>query len=83
MDDVKNMIQTVVNSIVDNTDSVKIEVQTVENGTLFDIQVNKEDTGKLIGKGGRIANALRTLAKAAGAKAGARVLVNVHKEPLK
>ena len=82
MDSIKNMIEVVVNSIVDNTSSVKIDVQEVENGTLFDIQVSKDDTGKLIGKGGRIASSLRTLAKAAGAKAGMRVLVNVHKEPL-
>ena len=81
MNSLKDMINTVVCSIVDNLEKVSIVETEEESGVLFEIQVGKDDAGKLIGKGGRIASALRTLAKAAGAKQGKRVMLNVHKDP--
>jgi predicted RNA-binding protein YlqC (UPF0109 family) len=82
MSSLKNMIEVVVCSIIDNQDGLSITEVEEEKGVLFQIQVSKGDTGKLIGKGGRIASALRTIARAAGAKEGRRVMLNVHKDPL-
>lgn len=79
---VKDLIEGVVCSIVDDTDNVQIIEEETEGGVLYEITVSKGDVGKLIGKGGRVASALRTVAKAAGAKRGVRVLTNVMNKPL-
>jgi hypothetical protein len=82
MENINTLIKTMVVSIVDNTEAVLVEESASEKGTLFEIKVAKDDVGKVIGKQGRIASALRTVAKAAGAKAGVRVMVNVFNKPL-
>ena len=46
------------------------------------LKVGKDDVGKVIGKQGRVANAIRTVAKASGAKAGVRIMVNVFNKPM-
>ena len=81
MSEVKELIKTMVTSIVDNTDKVSVEEEPSDNGVLFQIKVAKEDVGKVIGKKGRIAGAIRTVAKAAGAKRGQRIMVNVFNKP--
>ena len=80
MDDINMLITTMVSSIVDNTDSVTVSTTEEKNGYLFEIKVDKDDVGKIIGKKGRIASAIRTVAKAAGAKKGVRAMVNVLNE---
>jgi hypothetical protein len=83
MSSLKNMVETIVASIVDNPDRVSILHTEQDDGSvLIQIQVSKEDAGKLIGRKGRIAGALRTISKAAGAKLGVKVMLNVHKDPL-
>ena len=79
---IKNLISNIVTSIVDEPDRVDITEEETEKGTLYLIKVSKEDVGKLIGKQGRVASALRTVTKAAGAKAGKRIMVNVFHKPL-
>ena len=81
MSDVKNLIETMIKSIVDDTEGVSVEEEEAENGVLFQVRVSKGDVGKVIGKKGRIAGAVRTVAKAAGAKRGKRVMVNVFNKP--
>lgn len=76
------IIQAMVFSIVDDTSNVQITEEETDNGTLYEITASKDDVGKIIGKGGRIAAAIRTVAKASGAKNGVRVLVNVMNKPL-
>ena len=82
MESLNNLINTIVMSIVDNEDSVNVSSSKDNETILYEIKVAKEDTGKLIGKQGRVAVALRTVVKAAGAKAGVRVQVNVSKDPV-
>tara|TARA_Y100000310_G_C20298829_1_gene630765 strand:- start:153 stop:461 length:309 start_codon:yes stop_codon:yes gene_type:complete len=82
MEHITNLITTMATSIVDEVSSVEISVTEDESGLSYEIRVSKNDTGKLIGKQGRVASALRTVAKAAGAKSGVRVQVNVSKTPV-
>lgn len=82
MVEIKNLIEMMVCSIVDDTDKVQITEDFSDKGILYEITVSKDDVGKLIGKGGRVASALRTVAKASGAKNGVRVLINVMNKPL-
>ena len=80
MDDIILLITTMVSSIVDDTSDVSVAMTEENNGYLFEIKVAKDDVGKIIGKKGRIASAIRTVAKAAGAKKGVRAMVNVLNE---
>ncbi len=64
----REMVEYIVKQIVDNPGEVKVEEIKAETIIFLEISVAKEDTGKLIGKGGRIAAALRTLVEAAAAK---------------
>jgi uncharacterized protein len=60
---------------VEYPDSVQVE-ELEENGDLvLEVSVGEDDLGRLIGKGGRVANAIRTVAKAAATRAERRVLV--------
>lgn len=79
---IKELLESMVCSIVDDVENVKIEEIESESGLSFHVAVSKDDVGKLIGTKGRIAVAIRTVAKAAGAKQGVRVLVSVDKSPL-
>jgi len=82
MQDIVNLLSEMIKSIVDNSSRVQITEQETEKGFLYEISVDKDDVGKIIGKEGRVASAIRTVAKAAGAKRGVRVLINVINTPL-
>lgn len=77
MEVIREFIKTMVVNIVDDIESVEVVQVSSKSGDLYEIRVSKSDVGKIIGKQGRIANSIRALAKAAGAKAKTRVMVNV------
>lgn len=56
-------------SVVSSADEVSIEASEVSEGRIrFDVSVNKDDMGRVIGRRGRVASAIRTVVSAAGAK---------------
>ncbi len=64
--------------LVDEPDRVEVEEFEEDDGTLvFELSVADDDYGKVIGRGGRTAQALRTLIKAAAVKDNRRVLVDI------
>ena len=65
MEHLKNLTQTIVTSIVDDEKGVSISMSETEKGTLIEVRVSKEDVGKVIGKQGRIATSIRTVATVA------------------
>jgi predicted RNA-binding protein YlqC (UPF0109 family) len=77
----RELLHANVCSIVDDEASVEVVEQESDNGLLLEVRVGKDDVGKVIGKKGRIANSIRTLMKAAGAKRSTRVMVNVFNTP--
>jgi uncharacterized protein len=79
---VNKLLTEMVKNIVDDEDSVQITQTDADKGFLLEVKVGKDDVGKVIGKQGRIAAALRTVTKAAAAKRGHRVMVNVFNKPL-
>lgn len=79
---IKDLLHTMVCAIVDDTENIKIEETSDEAGLSFKVTAAKDDVGKLIGTEGRIASAMRTILKAAGAKQGIKILVNIDKMPL-
>lgn len=60
----KEMIDFIVKGLVNFKDDVEITEVTEGNSVSIKVLVNKEDMGKVIGKGGKIANAIRTVARA-------------------
>ena len=69
----QELVEFLVGKLVDDKSAVKVEL----NGDVINITVSKEDMGKLIGKQGRTAKALRTVIKAAGAKEGKNYTVEM------
>jgi len=74
-DAVRELVEFLARALVEDPDSVQVE-EVEENGDLvLEISVGGDDLGRLIGKGGRVANAIRTVARAAATRAERRVLV--------
>lgn len=71
------LLDAIVKEIVADQEAVKIERTTDDLGVLLSLQVAPEDMGKLIGRGGNTAKGIRTVLRAAGMKAGARVNVKI------
>jgi predicted RNA-binding protein YlqC (UPF0109 family) len=71
----RDLVEFLARALVEDADSVQVD-EIDENGDLvLEVTVGSEDFGRLIGKGGRVANAIRTVAKAASTRADRRVLV--------
>ncbi|MGB2710058.1 MAG: KH domain-containing protein [Conexibacter sp.] len=74
----KELLAYLARSLVDHPDEVKVEEFEEDDGTLvFELSVAEDDYGKVIGRGGRTANALRLVVKAAAARHDRRVLVDI------
>ena len=73
----KDFVEYVVKQIVDNPDAVIVERVVDEMGVLITLKVDKEDMGKIIGKGGQTAKAIRVLLRIIGSKNNARVNLKV------
>jgi predicted RNA-binding protein YlqC (UPF0109 family) len=71
----RDLVEFLARALVEDPDAVEV-IEVDENGDLvLEVTVNGEDLGRLIGKGGRVANAIRTVAKAAASGSDRRVLV--------
>ena len=73
----KSLVETIVKSLVDTPDEVVIGETAGESIVILEISVAPDDIGKVIGKEGRIANAIRTVVKAAAAKLDKKVTVEI------
>ncbi len=73
----RDLVERIIKQIVDYPNEVK--VQEIEGGriTIVEISVAKEDVGKVIGREGRVANALRTIVGAVASKLGKRAIVEI------
>ena len=69
----QDLLRHVVTSIVENPDAVSIDVSEDDDTIRFDVSVGDGDMGRVIGKHGRTAHAIRALVRAAAAKDGASV----------
>ena len=74
----RDLVEFVVRALVDDPDSVRVEELDEAGTTVLEIHVAQEDRGRVIGREGRVANALRTVAKAAAtARDEGRVMVEI------
>jgi predicted RNA-binding protein YlqC (UPF0109 family) len=74
----KELLEYLVRALVDEPDRVTVEEFEEDDGTLvLELSVGDDDYGQIIGRGGRTAQALRTVIKAAAVKDNRRVLVDI------
>jgi uncharacterized protein len=75
---VKELLEYLARGLVDHPDKVEVEAFDEDDGTLvLELSVDDDDYGQVIGRGGRTAQALRTVVKAAAVKDNRRVLVDI------
>lgn len=73
----KNLIETIAKSLVDNPEAVKVSEIEGEKTTVYELRVASSDLGKIIGKQGKTARAIRTIINAAGTKIGKRCVLEI------
>ncbi len=74
----KELVATIAKAIVDQPDMVRINEVEGEKSVILEVTVANDDMGKIIGKQGRIARAIRTVVKAAATKEGKKVIVDIQ-----
>ena len=67
-----DVLEYIAREIVDDPDAVEVTEEPDSRGVVLTLRVAKDDMGKVIGRGGRTARAIRTVVKAAGIRAGVR-----------
>jgi predicted RNA-binding protein YlqC (UPF0109 family) len=73
----EQLVRTMVKGLVDHPDDVRVEVTEDEQSVLYELFVHPDDVGKVIGKGGRIIKAVRTVVTSASARSGKRIAVEI------
>ncbi len=71
------LLEFLVRALVEDPEAVEVEELEEDGNLVYEISVAEEDLGRVIGKGGRIANAIRTIAKAAAVRLDRRVIVDI------
>ena len=73
----KELVEFIVKSLVDNPDQVVVDEIDGRSETIIELSVNKSDMGRVIGKSGRVINAIRSIVQVAAAKQGQRVSLEI------
>ncbi|HET6486546.1 MAG TPA: KH domain-containing protein [Spirochaetia bacterium] len=73
----KDLVEYIAKTLVDDPTGVAVNVIEGEKSTILELKVSDSDIGKVIGKHGRIAKAIRTLLGAASTKSGKRVVLEI------
>ncbi len=71
------LLEFLVKALVEDPEAVVVEELEEDGDLVYEISVAEGDPGRVIGKGGRIANAIRTIAKAAAVRIDRRVIVDI------
>ena len=74
------LVEAIAKSLVDSPEEVVVTETEGRQGTVIELRVAPDDMGKVIGKQGRIAKALRTVVKAAAVRENKKVTVEIIKE---
>ena len=74
----KELVEVIARALVDNPDEVVVTETEKEDTTVIELKVAPSDMGKVIGKQGRIAKAIRSVVKAAASKEEKKVIVDIH-----
>lgn len=73
----KDLVEYIAKSLVDNPESVHVNEIDSASAVILEVQVADSDMGRVIGKGGRVVNAIRTVVQVAADKEGKRVTLEI------
>lgn len=73
----RDLVLWLARELVERKDEVSVEVIEQERSTVLELSVDQDDLGRVIGRGGRTAKALRTVLEAAGRRDGRRVVLDI------
>ena len=73
----KELVEFIARSLVDHPDSVKLNEVEGEKASIIELRVDQSDLGKVIGKQGRTAKAIRTILNASGIKSGRKIVLDI------
>ncbi len=73
----KDLVEYLAKALVDNPDEVEVSEREEENSILLELSVNQKDLGKVIGRQGKTARAMRTILGATAAKEGRRASLEI------
>ena len=73
----KDLILVIAKALVDHPEDVRVDIREEDRGTVYTLSVHPDDVGKVIGKQGRIAKALRTVVASASVKDKRRIIVDI------
>lgn len=73
----KELLEYIAKALVDKPDAVEVTVVEGEKSSILQLKVDPEDVGKVIGKQGRIAKAIRTVVRASAVKEGKKAIVEI------
>jgi uncharacterized protein len=74
----RDLLEFLTRSLVENPDEVQVtEVEEIDGEVVLEVEVADDDLGRVIGRGGRVANALRSVMKAAATREEKRVVVDI------
>jgi predicted RNA-binding protein YlqC (UPF0109 family) len=73
----KELIEYITTTIVDHPEAVQVREVRGHHSTIVELRVAPDDMGRVIGKGGRIAQSMRTLLKVASARSGGRYVLEI------
>jgi predicted RNA-binding protein YlqC (UPF0109 family) len=74
---VKDLLEFLTQTLVEEPGAVEVEELEEDGDLVYEITVAEDDLGRVIGKGGRVANAIRSVAKAAAVRLDRRVIVDI------
>jgi predicted RNA-binding protein YlqC (UPF0109 family) len=75
---IQSMIEYIATSLVDDRSSVEVKESTKEDYIVMELTVRPDDLGKVIGKNGQTARAIRTLVNAAASRAGEKIIFEIR-----
>ena len=73
----KKLVEVIAKSLVDHPDEVVVTENEIEDAVIIELKVGPADMGKVIGRQGRIAKAIRTVVKADSSKSSKKVIVDI------
>ena len=73
----EKLVKTIATALVDNKEAVEVTSRQDKHTVIIEIKAYSKDLGKIIGKEGKIAKAIRTITKAAAIKSGEKVVVDI------
>jgi|YelNatPaOPRAMG01_1025707.scaffolds.fasta_scaffold786152_1 predicted RNA-binding protein YlqC (UPF0109 family) len=73
----KALIEFIASNLVEHPDRVQVQEQVGQRATVYRLRVAPDDVGRIIGKGGTVANAIRTVVRVAAEKKGVRAILEI------